>query len=294
MITLRCTRNLLQHLGQKPEVEERRATSSLGDWYGNLVPMPTGPSLVLVCNERCMLGVVLDPEDDLLASFRRRAVALLRRQGVLSEPLEREAFHLQVIHVGKTRDRRVLGSMNDAAWQLQAQQEQDPFWPHNLEQAEDLLAENVYSMLGYRQPGPVARDLLGLAGDPGGARRGGRPRAAAEPPPLAPVLDLALPDKPTRRRRPAAGATVPVRLSLHERRLVLQSALLEPELTARLEDPLRPELAVRYTAEEMEQLLACLAAEINHCGERRRKLELDRLYEKLRRAFRLHSGRGLA
>lgn len=42
----------------------------------------------------------------------------MRRLAIPEAAIEREAFELQQIRVGKTHNRRVLGSMNDAVVQL--------------------------------------------------------------------------------------------------------------------------------------------------------------------------------
>ena len=161
MITLRCTRKLLQHLGAQPELEDVEPTSALGDWYGNLVFMYQGPPLVLVSSERTLLSVVLRHDADALTEFGRRVIALLQRLEVPEAAVEREIFQLQQVRIGKTRSRRVLGSMNEAVVQLRARLCEHPHGPATLEQAEDSLAEYLYSMLEYEYPADVARKLLG-------------------------------------------------------------------------------------------------------------------------------------
>ena len=180
MITLRCTRKLQQHLGVKPEPEDIEPTSALGDWYGNLVFMPSGPPLVLVSNERTLLSVVLRHDADVLTEFRRRVIALLRRLEVPGAAVEQETFQLRQVRIGKTRNRRVLGSMNEAVVQLRAILCEYPHGLATLEQAEDALAEYLYSMLEYEHPADVARELLGA---PSGA---GLESERADPEPAAP------------------------------------------------------------------------------------------------------------
>jgi hypothetical protein len=161
MITLRCTKKLLAHLGHRPELEDCEATSLLGDWYANVITMPAGPPFFLVMNERSLLSVVLPFDGDLLPAFRRRAVALLRRLYVPTEAVEREAFHLQKIRLGKTKNRRVLGTMNDAAWNLESMLFDCPRGPFTLDRAEEALAETPFSVIDMQFPGDVARELLG-------------------------------------------------------------------------------------------------------------------------------------
>lgn len=161
MITLRCTKKLLTHLNCSPEREEREPSSALGDWYANLIGMPAGPPFYLVMNERSLLSVVLPHDVELLTGFRRRAVALLRRLEVPAASVECEAFHLQNVRLGRTRCRRVLGTMNDAAWNLESMIFDGPRGRFSLDRVEDELAATPFSVIAYNFAGDVARDLLG-------------------------------------------------------------------------------------------------------------------------------------
>jgi hypothetical protein len=175
MITLRCTKRLFAHLDERPAAEELAPSSALGDWYANLIPMPAGPPYYLAMNERSLLCVVLPHDADLLPAFRRRAVALLRRIGAPTETVEREAFHLQRIQLGKTRNRRVLGTMNDAAWNLESMLFDAPRRRFSLDRVEDELAATPFSVIGYAFPGDAALALLGAPVQ----------RKALGPPPIA-------------------------------------------------------------------------------------------------------------
>lgn len=161
MITLRCTKKLQQHLGVKPEPEDVEPTSALGDWYGNLIFMPQSWPLILISNERTMLSVLLRHDANVLAEFKQRVIALLRRLELPTEAIEREAFHLQQIRIGKTKSRRVLGSMNDATVMTEAIRFESSRGPATLEKVEDRLAENLYTMLKYTPPTDMVRELLG-------------------------------------------------------------------------------------------------------------------------------------
>jgi hypothetical protein len=161
MITLRCTKKLLSHLGLKPELQDRAPTTALGDWYANMIAVPTGPPFFLLMNERSLLCVVLPGDADLLPAFRRRVLALLRRLEIPAELAEREAFHVQQIRVGKTRSRRVLGTMNDAAWNLESMVYDGPRGRGALDRLEDLLAATPFSLIDYNFAADVARELLG-------------------------------------------------------------------------------------------------------------------------------------
>ena len=61
MITLRCTRKLLKLLGGFTTEEHLAPTSSLGDWYANIIPTVAGELIVFV-NEQTLLSVALPIE----------------------------------------------------------------------------------------------------------------------------------------------------------------------------------------------------------------------------------------
>lgn len=168
MINLRCTKKLLQHLGQKPAREEAEPTSALGDWFGNVVVGPMGPLFILITNERSLISVVLRPDADVLGEFRRRVIALLRRLDLPKPLIERETFHLQQICIAKTNNRRVLGSMNDASFQAEVGLFEARA---SVDEVEDGLAENLYAMVGYQRPVELLRELLGAPPEPERPRR---------------------------------------------------------------------------------------------------------------------------
>jgi hypothetical protein len=297
MITLRCTKKLQQHLGVKPEPEDVDPTSNLGDWYGNLVFMPKSWPLILISNERTMISVVLRHDVNVLDAFKRRVVALLKRIEIPADAVEREAFHLQQVRIGKTRNRRVLGSMNDAVVMLESALLDEP--RQSLEQVEDTLARNLYSMLKYEPPADVARGLFGLParprhrGQPAPAANDSDPTAAKDKPP-APALDvptaldilaLAL-DGPRRRRqrkRIAEGQRVPVELSARDCALIVEHTMLDPELAEPLANTMAKKevVTVRYTLDDLEEILGYVAAEANHCKSKKLQRELDGLYKRL-------------
>jgi Domain of unknown function (DUF6933) len=300
MITLRCTKKLQKQLGVKPEPEDREPTAALGDWYGNLVLMPVGPALILITNERSLLSVVMGHDADVPAELRRRVVALMRRLEIPEAAIEREAFELQQIRVGKTNNRRVLGSMNDAVLLLEARLFDDPGKVDTLERVEDALAENLYSMLDYEHPSDVARALLGAPPRP---RRVVELALEVEPAPvsvpvsvpvseavLAPVRELpghrsSVRGREIAREKIAPGQRVAVRLSPRDRVLLLEHVLLLDQGLTEVFERVSlhdGELAVGVSLEELDEMLGCVAAEANHCKSEKLQGELDRFYERLR------------
>jgi hypothetical protein len=162
VITLRCTRKLFLHLDQKPEVDEHEPTAALGDWYANLIFVTHGPPLILFTNERTLLSVVLPHTalGDLEPQFRRRVIGLLNRLSLSADGVANEVSQLQPIRYGKTKSRRVLGTMNDVSNAINSMLEY-PGAPKTTDAIEMALTKTPYSMIDYRAPVDVAQELLG-------------------------------------------------------------------------------------------------------------------------------------
>jgi hypothetical protein len=87
------------------------------------------------------------------------------------------------------------------------------------------------------------------------------------------------------RKKIKQGQKVEVNFSPRERVLVLEHTLTGPELTTTLR---RAQLqsgqyAVRYTLDDLEELLGFVAAEANHSRDKKLRKELDVLYARVRR-----------
>ena len=81
MITLRCTRKLLERLGIPPHTNGNvEPTNALGDWYANLIRVGR-ESLVVAMSERSCLMVLLPARDICrsIASELPRTVGMLLR-----------------------------------------------------------------------------------------------------------------------------------------------------------------------------------------------------------------------
>jgi hypothetical protein len=87
----------------------------------------------------------------------------------------------------------------------------------------------------------------------------------------------------TARRRIKTGAKVPVAFTARERALVIDHTFAGPELTEPLEAArvIRGKYTVRFTLDDIDELLGHVAAEANHSKNKRLQRELDALYERL-------------
>jgi hypothetical protein len=120
VFVLRCTHKLLDRLNATPDPESAPPDTVLGDWYANLIRIGR-IQVVLAVSERSLLPVVV-PARDSRALVQRLCEALepmLTTIGVPADEATAERSAMQHWAVGKTVNRRVLGSLNDLAFQLQ-------------------------------------------------------------------------------------------------------------------------------------------------------------------------------
>ena len=73
------------------------------------------------------------------------------------------------------------------------------------------------------------------------------------------------------------GTKLPVRLSTRERDLVAERAFLDSELetTLRKAATINSKLVVNLTLDDIDDLHGCVAAEANHCDDRKVRQVLD-------------------
>ena len=166
MVLLRGTRRLLKGAeallsdGHPPDV------GPLGTWYANTVALPyPGRSLVLFMAADAMLSVVASGRSlrTTLPVFQRRVPALLLRLGVEGAWIQARANDLAQVHIARagaqTTDRRVLGTMLDATYQIRAEADAaGSFERLDFDRVEDRLAEVPLGAIGYDRPaGAVGR-----------------------------------------------------------------------------------------------------------------------------------------
>ena len=163
MITLRCTRKLLDLLDQVPKDDPPSPTAALGDWYANVIPTLAG-DLIMFVNERTFLSVAMPVEamEDLVPGFVTRVYNLLLMIDVPQDVARRERDELRPVTFAKTASRSVLGVMNDvalgydhvAAGFLEAG-EVPRIW-----EAELAMSRRIHSPTDHAFPFKVAKALL--------------------------------------------------------------------------------------------------------------------------------------
>lgn len=155
MFVLRCTGKLLGRLRQSP-MEHAVSTTTMGDWYANLLFAPRA-QLVLFVSERSLLPIVVPAREAgmLVPRFRETLRSVLRSIGVDGGIVERELAAMDDVQFAKTTNRQVLGSMTDFAHQLRGRPISESLIEVSLE-----LAEAPCGPVGMKRPLDVAAGIL--------------------------------------------------------------------------------------------------------------------------------------
>ena len=142
------------------------STTRLGDWYGNILRIGRRQHLLFI-SERSRLPVVIPIREAkrLAAVFPDVVCEVLAAVGISASDIADERFRMSEIAFGRTRNRSLLGTLNDFAFMAQH---------GNRTRAEPESREELTRFLS-RTP------ILPL----GGARPINLPRAAFESPSTA-------------------------------------------------------------------------------------------------------------
>jgi hypothetical protein len=121
MVVLRCTQKLLVRLKQARDLPPVESTTRLGDWYGNILRIGRRQHLLFI-SERSRLPVVLPiTESKRLGTVFPDAVCeRLAIVGVTAENIADERARMSEIAFGRTRNRSLLGTLNDFAFMAQS------------------------------------------------------------------------------------------------------------------------------------------------------------------------------
>jgi len=160
MVTIRCTRGLLEHLKAEVGREPTCSSNGLGDWYAKLVSPKRG-KLVICVSERSLLPVLVATTTDageFARTFREAVRAVLRGIGAEPEWVRRESRETEQIALGKTASRRILGSLNDLAFLARATLDDHP--RIDLVGLAVELADTPCSPLNYETPRSVSLAML--------------------------------------------------------------------------------------------------------------------------------------
>ena len=121
MVVLRCTQKLLGRLkpvGDLPDVE---STTRLGDWYGNILRIGRSQRLLFI-SEQSRLPVVIPIREvkRLGTVFPDAVCERLSIVGVAATDIAHERMRMSELAFGRTRNRSLLGTLNDFAFMAQS------------------------------------------------------------------------------------------------------------------------------------------------------------------------------
>lgn len=117
MVVLRCTQRLLLRLKQFDDEPSVRSTTRLGDWYGNVVQIGRRHALIFI-SERSRLPVLIPIREAsrLPIVFPDAVSRMLGAVGVLDADVELERSRMLEIAYGRTKNRSLLGTLNDMSF----------------------------------------------------------------------------------------------------------------------------------------------------------------------------------
>jgi hypothetical protein len=121
MIVVRCTQKLLVQLKQSGDVPAIESTTRLGDWYGNILRIGARQHLLFI-SERSRLPVIVPLREAkrLSTVFPGAVCDRLAVVGVSAADLAEECAQMSGMVFARTRNRSLLGTMNDFAFMAQS------------------------------------------------------------------------------------------------------------------------------------------------------------------------------
>src|SRR6185436_14678517 len=117
MVVLRCTQKLLVRLKQAGELPPVESTTRLGDWYGNILRIGRRQHLLFI-SEQSRLPVVLPITGSkrLGTVFPDAVCERLAIVGIAAADIADERMRMSALAFGRTRNRSLLGTLNDFAF----------------------------------------------------------------------------------------------------------------------------------------------------------------------------------
>lgn len=151
MFTIRCTQKLLARLGSVPVTIITTPDTVLGDWYANLIRVGW-MQVVLAVSERTLFPLVVPAKESrtLVPRLMEALAKQLLSIGVPQEDVQAELQTMQSSVIAKTANRRVLGSLNDLAFQLETGIKHSP--DRSLIELSLCLAKTPLTYIEYASP----------------------------------------------------------------------------------------------------------------------------------------------
>ena len=157
MVVLRCTQKLLARLKQAENLPAVESTTRLGDWYGNILQLGRRQHLLFI-SERSRLSVVIPVRDGkrLASVFPDAVCEVLSNVGVADADIADERSRMSEIAFGRTRNRSLLGTLNDFAFMAQVGSARRPE-PETPEELMRFLAQTPILPLDGASPIELTR-----------------------------------------------------------------------------------------------------------------------------------------
>jgi len=152
MLVLRCTQKLLARLKQAENLPAVESTTRLGDWSGNIIQLGRRQHLLFI-SERSRLPVVIPIREGkrLTEVFPDAVCEVLGNVGVAAAHIADERARMSEIAFGRTRNRSLLGTLNDFAFMAQVGSARRPE-PETPEELMRFLAQTPILPLDGASP----------------------------------------------------------------------------------------------------------------------------------------------
>jgi hypothetical protein len=161
MVVLRCTQKLLARLKQADNLATVESTTRLGDWYGNILQLGRRQHMLFI-SERSRLPVVLPIREGkrLAEVFPDAVCEVLSNVGVAATDIADERMRMSEIAFGRTRNRSLLGTLNDFAFMAQVGNARRPE-PESPEELVRFLSQTPILPLDGVSPIALTRAAFG-------------------------------------------------------------------------------------------------------------------------------------
>jgi hypothetical protein len=160
MVVLRCTEELLARLKQAENPPAVESTTRLGDWYGNVLQLGRRQHLLFI-SERSRLPVVIPVRDGkrLAEVFPDAVCEVLALVGVGVADIADERSRMSEVAFGRTRNRSLLGTLNDFTFMAQVGSARRPE-PETPEELIRFLAQTLILPLDGASPIELTRAVF--------------------------------------------------------------------------------------------------------------------------------------
>jgi hypothetical protein len=165
MITLHCTKKLLDRIKHPIEAVLPEPTTMLGNWYATALFFK--PQLALLVNERTLLPVLmpLAPATTLAKRFPEQLAAVLAAHDMDKMFIDCEIASMAEVQFAKTANRSVVGIMNEFSFLagLRIGHGRDDDSAIDPLAMSIRLADTPCSPIKYNSPARLLKEIMGGA-----------------------------------------------------------------------------------------------------------------------------------